>query len=53
VHGDTAFMEEYQAACIEAAWRAIVDAGVAGGVLWCWANYYHRRDFISEARYRG
>lgn len=51
VRGDTAFTEDYQAAYIEAVWQAIVDAGIAGGVLWCWADYYHRRDFITYAPY--
>ncbi|MCS7222210.1 MAG: hypothetical protein N0A15_13120 [Anaerolineae bacterium] len=51
MRGDTAFTEDYQAAYIEAVWRAIMDAGIAGGVLWCWADYYHRRDFITYAPY--
>jgi beta-glucuronidase len=52
MRGDAAFTEDYQAAYIMAVWRAIQSVpGVAGGVLWCWADYYHRRDFITYAPY--
>ncbi|NLH73736.1 MAG: hypothetical protein GX456_11840 [Verrucomicrobia bacterium] len=50
IRGDAPYSEDFQAACIRATWRAIRDtADVAGGVLWCWADYYHRRDFIQYA----
>jgi beta-glucuronidase len=46
-HGGARFTEEYQAAYVRAVWEAIDDVpDVAGGVLWCWADYHHRRDFI-------
>jgi len=47
LHGDARFTEEYQAAYIEAAWKAIQAVpGVLGGVLWCWADYFHRQGFL-------
>ncbi|MFB3789394.1 MAG: glycoside hydrolase family 2 protein [bacterium] len=50
VHGDAPYTEEFQAAFIQAAWQAIQDCHeVSGGVLWCWADYYHRREFIQYA----
>jgi beta-glucuronidase len=46
LHGDMAYTEDHQAALNEAAWRAIQDCpACCGGVLWCWADYYHRRPF--------
>jgi beta-glucuronidase len=46
LHGDMAYTEDHQAALIEAAWRAIRECkACSGGVLWCWADYYHRRTF--------
>jgi beta-galactosidase/beta-glucuronidase len=45
--GDARFTEDYQAAYIEAVWAAVTKTpGVSGGILWCWADYYHRRNFI-------
>ncbi len=50
MHGDAPYTEEFQAHFIEAAWKAIRDCPeVSGGVLWCWADYYHRREFIQYA----
>ena len=47
LHGDVRFSEDYQAAYIQAAWDAFMAVPeVAGGVLWCWADYYHRRGFF-------
>jgi beta-glucuronidase len=47
VFGDARLSEDMQAEYIRAAWRAITAVeGVQGGVLWCWADYYHRRDFV-------
>ncbi|MCK4967225.1 hypothetical protein KAS50_09340, partial [bacterium] len=50
VHGDVYFSEEFQAAYIERIWSAIrsVD-GVSGGILWSWADYYHRKHFTNYA----
>jgi beta-glucuronidase len=49
LRGDARFTEDYQAAYIGAVWRAIEDVPeVSGGVHWCWADYYHRRDFIGR-----
>jgi beta-glucuronidase len=50
IRGDVAYSEEFQAALIRAAWKAIESVPeVAGGVLWSWADYYHRRTFIQYA----
>jgi beta-galactosidase/beta-glucuronidase len=47
-HGDAASTEDFQARYISTVWRAIAgNADVAGGVLWSWADYYHRRHFQS------
>jgi beta-glucuronidase len=46
--GDVRFSEDYQARYIQAMWQAITHVqGVQGGVLWCWADYYHRRGFLN------
>jgi beta-glucuronidase len=46
LHGDIAYTEDYQAALNQAAWKAIQNCKEAsGGILWCWADYYHRRTF--------
>ncbi len=50
MHGDVVYTEDFQAAAIQAAWKAIRNCEEAsGGVLWCWADYYHRRTFIQYA----
>ena len=50
MHGDVVYTEDFQAAAIQAAWKAIQNREeVSGGVLWCWADYYHRRPFIQYA----
>jgi len=50
IHGDIAYSEDFQAAFIQAAWKAIEEcAEASGGVLWSWADYYHRRTFIQYA----
>jgi len=47
--GDARFTEDYQAAYFRAAWKAISSVPeVSGGILWCWADYHHRRDFIGH-----
>ena len=46
MHGDVASTEDFQAAYIRSAWDAIrAVPEVSGGVLWSWADYYHRRPF--------
>ena len=46
MHGDVASTEDFQAAYIRTAWAAISGMPeVSGGVLWSWADYYHRRPF--------
>jgi beta-galactosidase/beta-glucuronidase len=50
IHGDVPYSEDFQAGLIQAAWRAIQNCDEAsGGVLWSWADYYHRRTFIQYA----
>lgn len=52
IHGDIYFSEEFQAAYIEKIWDAIDgNSGIAGGILWCWADYYHRKYFINYSVY--
>jgi beta-galactosidase/beta-glucuronidase len=52
LRGDALYTEDFQAECIHAALRAIRETTtVAGCILWCWADYYHRRDFIEYAAY--
>ena len=47
LRGNARFTEDYQAAYIRAMWDAISNVpDVTGGVLWCWADYFHRRNFI-------
>jgi len=46
LHGDMVRTEDFQAALNQAVWRAIQGCEeCSGGVLWCWADYYHRRTF--------
>jgi beta-glucuronidase len=48
LHGDAASTEDFQAAYIAKAWEAIAaNSQIAGGVLWSWADYHHRRQFQS------
>lgn len=50
IHGDVPYSEDFQAGLIQATWRAIKNCDEAsGGVLWSWADYYHRRAFIQYA----
>ncbi len=47
VSGDVMFSEDFQAAYIKKAWEAIAAVPqCSGGILWCWADYYHRKYFI-------
>jgi beta-galactosidase/beta-glucuronidase len=52
LHGDVYFSEEFQAAYITKIWKAIVEnRGIAGGILWSWADYFHRKDFVLRSHY--
>jgi beta-glucuronidase len=48
IHGDAPSTEDFQAAYIKQVWNAIAsNPEVAGGVLWSWADYWHRRSFVN------
>lgn len=50
MHGDAIYTEEYQAALIEAIGGVIQRTPeLAGGILWSWADYYHRPNYIKYA----
>ena len=52
IHGDVPYTEEYQAALIEAVGRAIQRCPeLAGGIVWSWADYYHRPNYIKYAAF--
>jgi beta-galactosidase/beta-glucuronidase len=52
VRGDIHYSEDFQSKCIEKVWEAINNVpDISGGVLWCWRDYYHRRDFIEYATF--
>ena len=54
MHGDIAATEDFQAAYIRSAWAAISGMPeVSGGVLWSWADYYHRRPFQANGPFSG
>jgi beta-galactosidase/beta-glucuronidase len=47
--GDVRFSEDYQAAYVSAAWRAVEAVPeISGGVVWCWADYRHRHGFTND-----
>jgi beta-glucuronidase len=47
--GDLRFSETYQAAYLSAVWEAVEETPeISGGVVWCWADYRHRRGFTNE-----
>lgn len=47
--GDMRFSEDYQAAYVSAVWRAVEDVPeISGGIVWCWADYRHRRGFTND-----
>jgi len=47
--GDVRFSEDYQAAYVSAVWRAVeADPDIAGGIVWCWADYRHRNGFTND-----
>ncbi|MDD5679087.1 MAG: glycoside hydrolase family 2 TIM barrel-domain containing protein [Kiritimatiellae bacterium] len=48
-HGRHRFTEEYHAEYLRTVWRAIRETpGIAGGVIWCWSDYHHQRDFCPK-----
>ena len=50
VHGDVAFSEDFQADYLACMLQVLADSpDVAGGMLWSWADYYHRRELIDYA----
>ena len=52
IHGDVMYTEEFESAYIERIWQGIRSVpGVSGGVLWCWADYYHRKYLITYTTY--
>ena len=52
MHGDLFYSEEFQSAYIERIWDGINSVpGLSGGVLWCWADYYHRKYLITYAAF--
>jgi beta-glucuronidase len=52
MHGDVTYTEEYQAALIEEVWKAIAaEPELSGGIVWSWADYYHRRNYIKYAAF--
>ncbi|MEP7109309.1 MAG: glycoside hydrolase family 2 TIM barrel-domain containing protein [Ferruginibacter sp.] len=52
MHGDLYYSEEFQSAYIERIWDGINNVpGLSGGVLWCWADYYHRKYLITYAAF--
>ena len=52
IRGDVVYTEDFQAAAIRAYWKAIASFDqLSGGVLWSWADYYHRRNFIQYAAF--
>jgi beta-glucuronidase len=47
LYGAARGSEDHQAAYIQAIWEAITSVpGIQGGVLWSWADYHHRRNFL-------
>jgi beta-glucuronidase len=47
--GDVRFSEDYQAALVSAAWRAVEAVPeICGGIVWCCADYRHRRGFTND-----
>ncbi len=50
MHGNVTYTEEYQAALIEEVGGVIQRTPeLAGGILWSWADYYHRPNYIKYA----
>jgi beta-glucuronidase len=52
MRGDAAETEDFQAAYLRSVWDAIrAVPEVSGGVLWCWADYNHRRHFQANGAF--
>ena len=50
LRGDTRFTLTFQARMLEAVWGTLTTcSGVAGGITWCWADYAHQRDFVTDS----
>jgi beta-glucuronidase len=48
IRGDAASTEDFQASYISKVWNAVAtNPDLSGGILWSWADYYHRRHFQS------
>ena len=46
IAGDVLFSEDFQTEYITRVWQAIQNVPeCSGGILWCWADYYHRKYF--------
>jgi len=48
--GSNRFTETYQIAYLEHVWQAIIQSGIQGAVVWSWADYRHRGDFMGAWR---
>ncbi|HID39841.1 MAG TPA: hypothetical protein EYP36_10055, partial [Calditrichaeota bacterium] len=52
IRGDNSFSEEHQSEYIKQVWQAIKNVpGCSGGIVWSWADYYHRKNFINYNSY--
>lgn len=52
IHGNIPYCEEFQAAYIETMLKAIMNnPSISGGILWCWADYHHRKTMIRYTIY--
>ncbi len=46
IYGNNSFSEDFQAEYINNVWKAIKNVpACSGGILWSWADYYHRKNF--------
>jgi beta-glucuronidase len=51
-YGDVYFSVDFHAAYIRKIWQAVEENGtLAGGIVWSWADYYHRKYFTNYAVY--
>jgi len=44
--GSHRFTETFQIAYLEHVWQAVIQSGIQGAVVWSWADYRHRGEFI-------
>lgn len=50
LRGENRFTLTYQAKMLEIMWETLTNcSGVAGGIMWCWADYAHQRDFVGDS----